>query len=348
MTNWYEIPENVIRAKITYGTAKDAARELGGGERAVQRAFKREGVNLTRQEAYASSAQSSDLGQIADAGSQISDTNATIVTSKSQIGDIALDPDDVLRDNGLDPKDWVVTDSWPNSWNALAPEGEVVTLHQLKLQARKIIPDDMILPARNEGYRPRRITNPKRSKQPELVLTVGDTHAPYHDKGLHECTRRWLAHNKPQRAYDLGDLVDLPIPSRHRPTQGFEATPQECIDTRYEVDVDRVDASEDTVWEALYGNHDIRVDHAVRDKIGAHVARLSRAGSDLPVLDLAYLLRYDELGIKIHRPPGDYHSVTIEIAPGLFARHGTKAGKHGGAMKAVERRDSSLASARRS
>lgn len=251
-------------------------------------------------------------------------------------------PEQLLEENGLDPAEWVVTDARPNQWQALAPEGEIVTLHQLKVEAKRRIPADAVLPARSEGWTPKRTAKrPARKSRAELVAIVSDTHAPYHDPGLHDCFLQWLETHAPARAYDFGDLMDLPTPSRHRSTQGFEATPQESIDTRYQLDAERVAASPDTDWTVVLGNHDERIDHAIRDKIGAHVARIARAGDTLPVMDLGFLLRYDELGIRLIRPDGDYHSVTIEIAPGLFGRHGTKAGKHGGAPKAVEKRTSS-------
>lgn len=197
--------------------------------------------------------------------------------------------------------------------------------------------------ARSKGWTPSvpRFRAPVRAS--ELVLCVSDTHAPYHDPDLHTCLLGWLRVHQPDRAYDFGDLLDLPIPSRHRSTKGFEASPQESLDARYQLDAERVAASPRTQWTVCLGNHDERIDHAVRDRIGAHVARIARAGDDLPVLDLGFLLRYDELGVELMRPSGDYHSVSVEIAPGLHARHGTKAGKHGGAVKAIEKHAGSVA-----
>lgn len=251
-------------------------------------------------------------------------------------------PDQILRDEGLDPDEWIVTDARPNQWQALAPEGEIVTLHQLKVEARRRIPADAILPARTEGWRPRRRTA-KPGRATKLVLVVSDTHAPYHDEGLHECLLQWITKHQPDDAWDLGDLIDLPTPSRHRATRGFDHTPQECIDARYRLDADRVAASPSTRWRALLGNHDIRIEHAIIDKIGTHVARIARAGDTLPVMDLGHLLRYDELGIDLVRPEGEYFSVTVEIAPGLNGRHGTKSGgKHGGSVKTIERRTGSM------
>jgi hypothetical protein len=73
------------------------------------------------------------------------------------------------------------------------------------------------------------------------------------------------------------------------------------------------------------------------------MAMLGRAESDLPMHDLGYLLRYDELDIELIRPGGEYHSTNIEIAPGLYASHGVKCGKHGGAIKAIAMHNDSFA-----
>lgn len=339
--------ESLQRDLERVGTVVGLAREYGVPRGTLAHRLRKHGVSSpTRRGAHApdtssgyapQTRQSEPVGDVA--GVTITGDTASIVVDSAS----PLQPDALLAEHGLDAAEWVVTHARPNSWQALAPEGEVVTLHQLKVEARRRIPADALLPARVEGWSPKlpRAQRPKKQTKTELVLVVSDTHAPYHDANLHDCLLQWLEMHQPARAYDFGDLLDLPIPSRHRPTKGFEATPQESIDVRYRLDAERVAASPTTKWTVALGNHDERIDHAIRDKIGAHIARLARAGDTLPVMDLGFLLRYDELGITLVRPYGDYHSVTIEIAPGLFGRHGTKAGKHGGAAKAIERRASS-------
>lgn len=251
-------------------------------------------------------------------------------------------PEQVLIDHGLDPAEWDVQSYNDNFWEQGGDDGG--TLTQSKVTARRLKPLDVTLPARAAGWKP---PKPRPRKKPQTgaqtIALFSDAHAPYHDRALESCSLQWLADVKPAAAWDLGDLLDMPTPSRHRTTRGFDATPQEGIDTRYRLDASRVAASPRTTWRVIIGNHDERIEHAIVDKIGRHVASISRAGETTPALDLGYLLRYDELGIELIRPDGDYHSVTVEIAPGLHARHGTKAGVHGGAVKAIAARDSSLA-----
>jgi hypothetical protein len=251
-------------------------------------------------------------------------------------------PEQVLTDHGLDPDEWTVTSYNDNFWEQGGDDGG--TLTQSKVTARRRKPLDCVLPARGDGWippKPRRYTKPE--TRPRVIALFSDGHAPYQDRALEDCANQWLADVQPYAWWDLGDLLDLPTPSRHRTTRGFEASPQEGIDERYKMDARRVAASPKSIRRAIVGNHDVRIEHAIVDKIGRHVAGISRAGESTPAIDLGYLLRYDELGIELVRPDGDYHSVTVEIAPGLHARHGTKAGVHGGAVKAIAARDSSLA-----
>lgn len=336
-------PDQLAADLNRLGTVAAVAREYGMSRATLQSRCSTWGISSPTARGAHAPAQT----VLAPAPTQITDEAGVIVhgdtaTITTNPG-VPINPDTLLADHGLDPDEWIVTTARPNSWQALAPESEIVTLHQLKVEARRILPADTILPARSEGWTPKRTARrPRPHGTTELVAIVSDTHAPYHDQDLHDCFLQWLQQYTPHRAYDFGDLLDLPTPSRHRTTKGFDASPQEGIDARYRLDAERVAASPETAWQVVYGNHDERLSHAAQDKIGTHVARLARAGDTLPVWDLGFLLRYDELGIEVIRPEGDYHSVTVEIAPGLFGRHGTKAGKHGGAVKAIERRDASL------
>lgn len=247
---------------------------------------------------------------------------------------------DLISYHGLDPEQSIVTKRQAKRWNQAIGDGQVAEMNGLTLTIESRYPADTILPARSDGWIPPPVSAaPVRAVR---IITVStDWHAPYEDQGLFDCYLQLLADLDPDEDWDLGDLVDYPQPSRHRMTKGFEATPQECVDARYKHDARRVAAAPRAVHKRLYGNHDMRVDIAVTEKIGAHVARLARAGDTLPVLDLGHLLRYDELGIEVLRPDGDYHSVVAKIVEGLNARHGTKSGPMGGAVKTMSRRSTS-------
>lgn len=248
---------------------------------------------------------------------------------------------DLMVDMGIDPETHIVIGRKAKRWNAPIGEQQVAELQSLALTVVPRLTPDMILPPVLPGWRPVK-PRPGGKRSYKMIVVVSDTHAPYQDVGLEDCFNQFLATHAPARAYDLGDLLDLPIPSRHKTTRGFEASPQESIDERYRLDARRVAASPTTRWEVMLGNHDIRIDTEIQAKIGAHISRLTRAEGDMPVMDIGFLLRYDELGIKLLRPDGDYHSVTAKIVDGLNARHGTKAGVHGGAVKTMSRRHTSM------
>lgn len=267
-----------------------------------------------------------------------------------QVGvEIEIDPtmvrwtdSDLMRFHGWDPELNVITRRQAKRWNQAIGNGEVAEMNGLTITVESRYPADTILPARTEGWKPPR-RGPRNAVAGARVITVStDWHEPYSDAGLFDCYLQVLAELKPDEDWDLGDLVDYPQPSRHRMTKGFEATPQECVDARYRHDAERVAASPRTVHRRLYGNHDVRVDVAVTEKVGKHVARLARAGDEIPVLDLGHLLRYDELGIEVLRPEGDYHSVVAKIVEGLNVAHGTKSGNFGGAVKRIVRRVASM------
>lgn len=250
---------------------------------------------------------------------------------------------DLIAFHQLDPELNIVTKRVAKRWNQALGEGKVAEMNGLTLTIESRYPADTILPARSEGWKP-----PKRGKakpvlgRPRVITVSTDWHEPYSDDGLFDCYLQVLEELEPDEDWDIGDLVDYPQPSRHRMTKGFEATPQECVDARYKHDACRVAAAPGAVHKRLYGNHDVRVDIAVTEKVGAHVARLARAGDTLPVLDLGHLLRYDELGIEVLRPDGDYHSVVAKLAEGLNVSHGTKSGPFGGAVKRILRRVASM------
>lgn len=215
-----------------------------------------------------------------------------------------------------------------NRWDAPAEGGGTVAMAQVKGIIRKKVQADDLLPARTRGYKPRKPRTPRPTRRMRYTYVTSDLHAPYHDERKHKAQCMLLAALAPDDAIDLGDMLDLPRPSRHRATPGWDASPQECIDVAYRVWCDRIAASPEARWRALLGNHDIRAEVAIREKL-ADLAGLTRAKGELPVMDLGYLLRFDELGVELIRPEGEYHAARAQIAPGLIAQHGTRTARKG-------------------
>lgn len=242
----------------------------------------------------------------------------------------------LLKRKGLSTEDHRITSITVNQWDAPAEGGGTVPMGQVKVSVTPRTRAEDLLPAREAGYRPP-IRARAFERAVELTYVTSDLHAPYHDEAKHAAQCSLLKAIEPERGIDLGDMLDLPRPSRHRATPGWDAAPQSCIDAAYRVWVDRVAASPSTSWQALLGNHDIRLEVAAREKV-AELAGLTRAEGELPVMDLGYLLRFDELGVELVRPEGEYHAARIVVADGLVAQHGTRSAPKGstGAAKAGE------------
>lgn len=279
-------------------------------------------------------------------GGKVTDTTATLVGAPNPQDTNTLTPDDLFRAHGLDPDEWEYTTTI-NRWDALAGDGKVTTLAQLKISARRKKSLDLILPASVPGWipkRPRALPMPRPLRR---IYVTSDLHAPYHDIGKHRAVLRLLADVQPDEGIDLGDMLDLPKPSRHRPTKDWSATPDECIVGAYKVWGERVAASLRTKWRALLGNHDDRMRLAAEERI-PEFANVSPPDDPLGPFDVAKLLKFHELGVELVRAPGDYHAAEIVICEGfegqpwtkLVGGHGVATGATGqpGAGKTVARR----------
>lgn len=273
-------------------------------ERSIRRAMKRWGISRN--------------GEVEQPGLVVEGDTAE-ATSKATTE--YTTPEDLMEERGLDPKDWEVVSMTVNEWDS--PTGDV--MRQLKVQLRRIVPLDIVAPARPEGQRyvaSKRQAGP----EPKKVVLVGDQQAPFHDPDLHESFCEFLYDYQPDEGVLIGDTIDLPDISRHPNNPEQDATVQECIDAGYLILRDYRDASAPTQWKKLAGNHDERLRRIVVDKIeriyGLRRAEVPGAEIELPVMDVGHLLRLDELDIEFVRPNGDYEHAQIKLSPHLAARHG--------------------------
>lgn len=257
--------------------------------------------------------------------------------------DVILDdPDKMLRERGLDPEEWVI--DWltaneyqgPASADHTATTGETkVTYYQTKFTAKKISPDIQIVAPRTDGWKApvkRKSTNDKVEK----VVIVGDQQAPFYDSNLHQCFLTWLEHNQPDKGVLLGDTVDFPNISRHKLDPENTARVNECLQSGYDLLRGYVEASPDTTWKKMPGNHDERIRNLLLDQPKTQ-ALYGIKRADTPeregekVLEVPYLLRLDELDIEWVDPHGSYDMAQIDISPKLAVRHGWLARKDAGA-----------------
>lgn len=245
---------------------------------------------------------------------------------------------DALRARGLDPDEWVVVRVTVKTWEGYgknaAEELETVPLHGLTVTVRPRLTVDLLRPAAVAVPRIQKARRPDKSR-PRLVVFVGDEQAPYHDDTLHRLFLDWLAANRPHEAVHLGDLLDLPTLSRHRTNPAWNASPQECVDAGYRILRGYREASPDTVWTALPGNHDERL----RDYQLARAAELygvKPADCEDAALSLPALLHLDALGIGWAGGEADYEHAQVDVSDRLVARHGFVTGANS-AEKTVRR-----------
>lgn len=256
---------------------------------------------------------------------------------------ILTDPDRMLKERGLDPKDWYVDAMTVNEWEGLQKGGHNKTkLYQTKFTARRKQPYVGLMPVRSDGWKA-----PKRGRililrnQPELVVICGDQQAPFHDKNLHSLFLRWLEENQPHRGVILGDLGDYPDISRHPKDPENLALAQECAQESYNILRDYVTASPSTPWDYLIGNHDERIRQYLLNNAplmwGLRTVD-THQGPGEEIHSLRHILRLDELGVNLVEPHGTYEHAQVELSKNLAVKHGwiVRQGSGASALKTLD------------
>jgi hypothetical protein len=257
-------------------------------------------------------------------------------------------PEELMEDRGLDPEDWEIISMTVNEWEGSPTKGDQKKgkegnrlYRQLKIHLRRKREIQLIAPAEASDYRRAKVKAPKLGESGQLVVFTGDQQAPFHDVALHQEFCAWLRYNQPAKGVLIGDTVDFPDISRHRLRPEGTATVQECINSGYNILRDYVEASPETEWIKLCGNHDERIRNTLIDWTMElyGIKRAEVEGHDEnSVLSIDHLLRLDELGIHYLDPAGSYEHAQVQISPYLAARHGWLATKGSGtsALKTLE------------
>jgi hypothetical protein len=238
------------------------------------------------------------------------------------------DVESLLERRGLRRNDWIILRARVNEWGG--PDGQDNAQLRIDLSPRM----GLLMPARSEGWIPPRKPEPQKSKDHEMVVFLGDHHAPHHDEALHVAVCEWLREFQPDRGILLGDLLDFDQLSRHRRTPEWTAGVQHTLDSAYSILRAYIEASPGTRWQMLDGNHEDRLRNSVLDHLsqmfGVTRAKEDQEEDQRPVLSTPFLLRLDELGIEWESPTGGYEHAQINITSELAARHGWLAKKGSG------------------
>jgi len=267
---------------------------------------------------------------------------ATVSYSDIEYTDLN-DPDKMLEDRGLDPSQWNIEQASVTEWEGPLKDGGSTTYHRANLVIKKKKSQkDIIVPARIDGWKPAK-RNYKPSYLNENIAIFSDHHAPYHDKNLHRLVIDWLEDNTPDTIVIAGDLLDFPDISRHRFDPAWSATTQECIDAGYKILRDYVEASPNSEFIYIEGNHENRlrntlIDYA-RDLYGLRPGSEEDEIPEAAAFSLRHLLRLDELGIEYIGEDTTYEHTKVKLSDKLAVIHGDIAVKGSGssALKTLER-----------
>lgn len=247
--------------------------------------------------------------------------------------------EDLIRESGLDPNDWVIGPIGLSKWNAMTSDkktgdNRIVEMRQWKVT---LLPHPrlvLVQPAVHVPPVKRRRVGPPASDKPELIVVESDHHAPFHCKPLHEASvaaLRDLAkkHRLAEHVY-LGDTGDYSNTSKHADHPAtMNVTPNLCIQVSYDLLREKREAAPNIRVRKLKGNHDWRLEseQLMRAERMYGIAPATEWGNEpeKPALHLDRLLHLPKLGIELVEDPRGWMQAEVELVPGLYGlvcRHG--------------------------
>lgn len=253
----------------------------------------------------------------------------------------SITPDDLIRRHGIDPNDWIIAKTVVNAYGS----GDNIS-HQLKIWLIRRNAISSIVPARIPGPTFRRKPVIKKIREGStLWVFPGDQQAPHQHPVMEELFVQFLKETNPENGVLMGDTLNFSDISRHKDDPEWDDRVQECVDTGYRMLLRYVQASPNTKWQKLPGNHDTRIyDHMLERTpklIGLRQAIEEGEDEGAIVYSLTHLLRLDELGIEYAEHKGSYKYAKVHVAPGLMAQHGWLTGKDAG-LNSIKNLDCSL------
>lgn len=332
MTEWFWNREEFAAAVAIHGSVAETARAMGVNRATLQHWSTKHGV-------FGTSKFDRHVGTRQSTPEPTGEDWATVTLPAHPKRAESRTPEQVLRDHGLDPDLWDVSTYADNYWQGNDGDGPT-QLTQSKVTAKRRTPAGMVLPPRTDAPlrkapRAARATTTK----PLLIALPSDVHAPHQDTDLEACWLSWLETNRPGRIVNLGDIVNLAKPSRHRANlhAKHNDTPEDCFHAANAWWRRTIEAAGPLVQcDQLPGNHDLRASIACMERL-PDLYDTRRPGEQHPWHDLEYMLGLDKLGVTYHRPAGEYHASEIQLAKGLSVTHGAAAGPMGGAVKDAPR-----------
>lgn len=237
-------------------------------------------------------------------------------------------PESLARYYNIDLEEWTPGRIRGNLWGDPADPRNQLRIDWIK-RTLLIAPPDL------GDWTPPPPPKPRKPGQDEArkVVICGDHHCPHVDWTLHSLFLEFLAEERPDEGVILGDLLDLSSISRHR--RGKKAPPPDvnaCLKAAVRVLRDYREASPDTQWTLLPGNHDDRLEHVQIDNAPGIFDVARGGGVDLdgnempPVISMRELLFLDELSIDLIFD--DFNRAKHLLGRKLTLRHGYLSGKN--------------------
>lgn len=255
----------------------------------------------------------------------------------------------LIRENGLDPADWIVVSTTLNRWNALgkAVDGKnpTHTLRQVKVTLRlrpeRVFPQPVAVPASLRLRKAPLVHRP--SDAPTLTIVEYDHQAPYHDVALDAAMTAMHFDLQPDVQAFGGDLMDFPTISKHPDHPAARAGVQECLDAGHGILLRRREAAPNALRRKIKGNHDWRPESELLLR-AERMYGICPVGETIPALSLRRLLHLDALGVDLVEHPLGWQHAEIELVPGpngLGMRHGWVTGSNT-AERSLKKRGRSL------
>lgn len=316
--------EEIEEAKAVHGSIRAAARALGRDESTVRRRLKRAGVTPA-----------TDPGRVT---LEVEGDEATLTAPSASADKV----EELIRENGLDPDEWVIVSTTLNKWDGPVKGGGTQTLRQVKVTLRRAPHLVFPTPAAHVPAlaKPRRSSS---SRAHRVIVVEGDHQAPYFDPGLDAAATALVSDLQPDEHVFLGDLMDFPTISRHPDHPAASASVQDCLDAGYGVLRRRAEAAPNARRKMMPGNHDYRLESELLLR-AERMYGIRPVGEEVPALSVRRLLHYDALGVELVEDPRGWQHAEVELVEGmagLVIRHGWITG-HNTAGRSLLRRGRSL------
>lgn len=157
---------------------------------------------------------------------------------------------------------------------------------------------------------------------------------PMHDERAMSVALQVIRMVKPHRIVNLGDFLDLAEWGTYEQEPGFAFTTQASVDRAHRFLAEqRSAAGPDCAIELLEGNHDRRLEKAIRrNAMAAFGLKRANEPESWPVMSVPFLLRLDELDVTY---VGGYPAGITWINDNLACIHGHKVRSNGSTAAAV-------------